>query len=868
MAVLVQRPREERKEPSANQHATQSLQPVQPPYFRPFRTGRYTRIQSATCVSASGHLGKSASVKSMIPPQIMIPPPSSSSSTSTNAGKKSPGSGRTSPVNSTQNTNSLANRARPLDKQKNHRATSAKLKKSPPLPPSNPTFTTLPKLNPNIAPLVTQPPKFSPPNDLPPLPPATTPATADAANPLNSGRSASRTAVIQKHDSDPSPDSNSLNSGRNSRASMTRLVDRASGRILNSSTVNKSPKEKEQKASGKQHSPETQSPTSPSAPAEKNVATVANSVAAAATALTASPSSMSNMKDMGLALGIGVIEAVVPQKLAAETAKIAAQDKANKAFFEERLKKNEEATAAEFEKLKSKKGADFTRFLSTFPKGGNIHCHLQGEAEFESLVNIAKKYNLWLNCKTFSFMTEKKAKQQNDAEAKKEAEDKSVAKVLSSPKKESEKVRIPAKDLGNLSHVRIEQTLRKRMNMSGCEENSMESLDHFHNAFEVSNSIMKSVLELGVPLSELMREMLLPILKDALKQGIQDIEMMCELLPTNELPKGFEELVTGGNYQAALDLLKSSGWLKAYVESQIKEVKALNKLLSNDMGFDITCPKSPINLRLQVEVWRIIKNPDFFAQVAGGMALNIAYPDEVVAFNVDGPEHSLAAIENFDFMKKVIPFLDNAFEKKANIIIHAGEASTHNSLFMSTGSLRNHIKDSVLAGANRIGHGTSVALEDSDIFKIMRDRRVAVEILLTSNQRMLGEDPETHAIHTYLEQNVPVVLGTDDRGILGNPPYSEFMKAIDACKLSYQKTKEIARNSVEYLSARGESIFDIVNNQYVLKKEFIGCQDPNWVPTLATVKILNSGPKAWRQIMHERALAHFDETKPWKLSLT
>ena len=47
----------------------------------------------------------------------------------------------------------------------------------------------------------------------------------------------------------------------------------------------------------------------------------------------------------------------------------------------------------------------------------------------------------------------------------------------------------------------------------------------------------------------------------------------------------------------------------------------------------------------------------------------------------------------------------------------------------------------------------------------MRQREVAVEINLTSNEVILGVSGENHPINIYLEEDVPITISTDDEGV-------------------------------------------------------------------------------------------------------
>jgi adenosine deaminase len=78
----------------------------------------------------------------------------------------------------------------------------------------------------------------------------------------------------------------------------------------------------------------------------------------------------------------------------------------------------------------------------------------------------------------------------------------------------------------------------------------------------------------------------------------------------------------------------------------------------------------------------------------------------------------------------------------------------------------------------------------------MRDRQVAVEINLTSNDIILGVRGKDHPLPTYLAAGVPVVLSTDDAGVSRIDLTNEYFRAARDYGPSYQTLKAIARNAL------------------------------------------------------------------------
>ncbi|MFL5561651.1 MAG: adenosine deaminase [Gemmatimonadaceae bacterium] len=88
------------------------------------------------------------------------------------------------------------------------------------------------------------------------------------------------------------------------------------------------------------------------------------------------------------------------------------------------------------------------------------------------------------------------------------------------------------------------------------------------------------------------------------------------------------------------------------------------------------------------------------------------------------------------------------------------------------------VRDAVhVCGANRIGHATRL-FEDEALTEYVNDRRIALEICLTSNvQTRATESYETHPLRVYYERGLNVVLNTDNRLMSGTTLVDEYEHA-------------------------------------------------------------------------------------------
>ena len=104
----------------------------------------------------------------------------------------------------------------------------------------------------------------------------------------------------------------------------------------------------------------------------------------------------------------------------------------------------------------------------------------------------------------------------------------------------------------------------------------------------------------------------------------------------------------------------------------------------------------------------------------------------------------------------------------------------------------------MVAGAQRIGHGVDIAHERdaTGLLRLMREKKVAVEINLTSNEFILGVKGEAHPILLYRHAGVPFVISTDDSGVSRNNLSAEYVLYASRYRPTYDMIKETAFNSI------------------------------------------------------------------------
>jgi adenosine deaminase CECR1 len=152
----------------------------------------------------------------------------------------------------------------------------------------------------------------------------------------------------------------------------------------------------------------------------------------------------------------------------------------------------------------------------------------------------------------------------------------------------------------------------------------------------------------------------------------------------------------------------------------------------------------------------------------------------------NGQGYPLRFLEKFRELRRRYPTLP--------LSIHAGEMDGPD----------HHIRDTLLLGASRIGHGVNL-IQDPDTLLLLRNSAYLVEINLISN-RLLEYTPDLsrHPFPEYLRTGVPVCLNTDDRGMWDSNLTDEYYTAVTEYSLSWDELVQLGRNSLTHAFVQPE----------------------------------------------------------------
>jgi adenosine deaminase len=154
--------------------------------------------------------------------------------------------------------------------------------------------------------------------------------------------------------------------------------------------------------------------------------------------------------------------------------------------------------------------------------------------------------------------------------------------------------------------------------------------------------------------------------------------------------------------------------------------------------------------------------------------------DGVVAFDLAGGEKGNPASLHAEAFRY-------AREHNLAVTVHAGEGDGAESIRQAV-----HV-----CGANRIGHGTRL-IEDPDLTQYVNDRRIALEVCLTSNvQTRVADSYATHPFREYFDRGLNVTLNTDNRLMSGTTLTDEYVYAAEHLGFTMDELAGIALNGFE-----------------------------------------------------------------------
>ena len=201
--------------------------------------------------------------------------------------------------------------------------------------------------------------------------------------------------------------------------------------------------------------------------------------------------------------------------------------------------------------------------------------------------------------------------------------------------------------------------------------------------------------------------------------------------------------------------------------------------------------------------------PDLSRELA---SLAVAYKKHgVVGFDLAGGERGFPAAKH-------AAAFQYARDHDLACTCHAGEGDDAKSIRQAV-----HV-----CGADRIGHATRL-IEDEALTQYVNDRRIPLEICLTSNvQTRATHRYETHPLRRYYDRGLHVVLNTDNRLMSDTTLTDEYEAAATHLNFTFDELCDIARNGFAAAFLPWEErrqMLDDIDEEITTLRERHGCID-------------------------------------------
>ena len=418
-----------------------------------------------------------------------------------------------------------------------------------------------------------------------------------------------------------------------------------------------------------------------------------------------------------------------------------------------------------FEKIRNNE-AQLTAFFSQMPKGGDLHHHFSGSIYAEPLLKHAIAQDFFLNVATMDVRKEQPANGDWQLFSSLQAN-------------------------GTLSAYK--QKIMQKWSIKDYNYVDYPSDKLFFESFTKFEPAIKGNFGQG----------LLELKNRALAENVSYIETQLSTIPTtmntddltpfNVRLRKLAATKDEKNLNKALDSIYIS-LLKKNAGSFAKDFNTnFVAKLHNDLKID----DKQFTMRYQNFVLRFMEPVDLFKNLV--IAFISADESPLMAgVNIVSPEDGETSMRDYWLHMMLFKYCHTRYPN-VKYAMHAGELTLG---LVPPEELTWHIGAAVtIAGAHRIGHGVDIAYEkDSyNLLRYMAKQMIPIEINLASNEFILKVKENRHPFSLYKEFNVPIVISTDDAGILRTNITEQYVLLSKRYKnVSYADIKQYVYNSIKY----------------------------------------------------------------------
>lgn len=413
--------------------------------------------------------------------------------------------------------------------------------------------------------------------------------------------------------------------------------------------------------------------------------------------------------------------------------------------------------------------AKLTAFFAQMPKGGDLHHHYSGSVYAESYLDYAIEKDFFVNKETLRITDETTATGPDW---------------------------IRFSQLAKAGQLEIYKSkLIQKWSVKDYNFVSYPSDKQFFESFGYFGPSSKYRIDSG----------LLELKKRAVLENVSYIETMfssvkCEKPATAQLSKQYNPrlaaLLKQQNIQACQ--LSLDSLYKAIISPDVIScVETFNTDEIDKLHQSLHLDDANFTMRYQTTVSRNQEATAFFKSLI--LAFEAANRDPlIVGVNILSPEDNEVSMRDYWLHMQMFKYCHQKYPN-VKYAMHAGELTLG---LVKPEELTWHIYSAVFdAGAFRIGHGVDIAYEKDSygLMKYMKEKGIPIEINLFSNEFILKVKDRRHPVTLYKEFGVPIVISTDDAGVLRSNLTEQYvLLASRYPEFSYEDIKQIVYNSIRY----------------------------------------------------------------------
>ena len=445
-----------------------------------------------------------------------------------------------------------------------------------------------------------------------------------------------------------------------------------------------------------------------------------------------------------------------------------------------------------FEKIRNNE-AELTAFFTQMPKGGDLHHHYSGSIYAEPLLAHAIAEDFYLNTQT---MTVSKEKQDG------------TDWVLFS-------------------------TLHKNGELDNYKQKIMHkwSVKDYNNVDYPSDKLFfESFMKFEPATKDNFGAGLLELKNRAIKENVSYIETQLSTIPcaikTDDLTKynsHLRKMMAKKNEKAVMQSLDSL--YNLFIQKEAKKYATdFNVNFVAKMHKELKIDDNQFTMRYQNFVLRFMEPVDLFKNLVVAFISTDSNP-LMAGVNIVSPEDGETSMKDYELHMVMFKYCHSRFPK-VKYTLHAGELTLG---LVRPEELSWHINAAVYtAGANRIGHGVDIAYEEKsyNLMRYMAKNNIPIEINLSSNEFILKVKEDRHPILLYKEFGVPIVISTDDAGILRTNMTEQYVLLAKRYKtISYTDIKQFVYNSINYSfiqdpAVKKQLLLDLENRFKIFEANF------------------------------------------------